>query len=191
MGHADDRRFANTRNSIQHFLDLFGINVEPAGDDDILGAADDGDAPVLADRRDIAGDEIPIRREVLPGLFRHPPIAVEDIWPLDFENAGLRSGDPDRDARKGKADGSGHPLALIGIGSDHAGLGHAVALKNGVAGSVAEIGMGFGEQRRGTGNEQPHEARCIGGEARLGQKPCIESRHPHHQRCPRHRRNRR
>jgi hypothetical protein len=126
--------------------------------------------------------------ELLPGLFRHAPVADEDVLALDLDAADLaglhrRAAGADysqRRARQRKTDGAAAPFALVGIRGEHAALGHAVALEYRVAGARLEFVEGFLQQRRRTGDEQAHVAADIATEGRLVQQAHIEGRHAHH-----------
>jgi hypothetical protein len=50
--------------AFRHVLDLLGIDVVAAGDDQVLRAADDGEVAVLAHRAEVAGDEPAVRAEL-------------------------------------------------------------------------------------------------------------------------------
>ena len=54
MRHTDDGGFADAVNQVQLGLDFLGIDVEPAGDDQILAASDDGDPSGLVLGREIS-----------------------------------------------------------------------------------------------------------------------------------------
>ena len=73
--------------------------------------------------------------------------------------AGLRVGDAHLDAGQREADRAGDALAVVGVRGVHAGLGHAVALEDGVAGARLPFAMRLGEQRRRAGDEQAHVLR--------------------------------
>ena len=68
MGHADDRRLDDAVDVVDLGLDLLGIHVEPARDDEVLAATDDLEVPVVVDLAEVAGDEEPIGPELLRGL---------------------------------------------------------------------------------------------------------------------------
>ena len=187
MRHADDGALANARNRIEHFLDLLRIDVEAAGDDQVLGAADDGHAALCVDGANIAGDEPAVCGEVLARLLRHAPVALEDIGALHLENARLLAADAHRHAGQREAHRARHARAVIGVGGDHAGLGHAIAFEDGVARARGEFRVRFGQQRGRAGNEQPHVARRFPREGRLGEEARVEGRNAHHQGRLRHR----
>ena len=100
--------------------------------------------------------------------------------------AGFGVGDAHGDAGQGMADGAGHALAVIGVGRVHVGLGHAVALEHGMAGACKPFAMGFGEQRRRAGDEQPHVPRGLLAQRRVMQEPRIERGHAHQHGRARH-----
>ena len=66
-----------------------GIDVEPAGDDQVLGAADDRDAAVGVHRRDVAGDEPAVRGDLLGGLLGHRANSPRTRSARDLEHADL------------------------------------------------------------------------------------------------------
>ena len=76
---------------------------------------------------------------------------------------------------------------IIRVGGVHAGLGHAVALEDGVPGAGLEVAVGLGKERRRSRNEQPHMGGGLAGQRRMGQEPRVEGRHAHEDRRPRHR----
>ena len=171
-------------------FDLLRIDVEPAGDDQVLGAADDGNAARIIHDRHVAGDEEAVVAKLGRGLVGHAPIPPEHVRPADFEDAGFPPrnlvavvvGDAGLDPRQRKSDGAGHALPVVGVGGDHPRFGHAVALENPVPGSLLEGAEGIGEQRRRAGDEQPHVPADFPVEARLFQKPGVERRHAHEHR---------
>ena len=78
MGDADDGAFNHARHGVDLGLDLFRIDVEAAGDDEILAAPDDVDVAALVDLAEIAGDEEPVRAE-FGGSYDFPK--VETVGP--------------------------------------------------------------------------------------------------------------
>ncbi|ESX22226.1 hypothetical protein X766_01885 [Mesorhizobium sp. LSJC255A00] len=188
MGNSDDGTFQDAGNGVDLALDLLGIDVVAAGDNEILAAADDVDVAVRVDDAEVAGDEEAVLAKLRLGFFRRAPIAGKDIRTFDLDNAdftlakriaAVRVGDAQRNAGQREADRAGPTLALIGVRRVHVGLGHAVALENGVAGALAPGVVRFGEQRRRAGNEQADVLRRLGIQPVLLQEPGIEGRHPH------------
>ena len=55
-----------------------------------------------------------------------------------------------------QAHGAADAIAVVGIGREHHGLAHAVALENALAGARLELAEGVGQQRRRTRDEQSH-----------------------------------
>ena len=82
MRQADHGRFDDTGHGVDHVLDFLRIDVEAAGDDQVLGAADDGDVAVGIAPAHVAGLEPAVGGEFLGGLFRHLPVADEDVVAL-------------------------------------------------------------------------------------------------------------
>ncbi|MEI2776032.1 MAG: hypothetical protein V9G19_08685 [Tetrasphaera sp.] len=60
--HADDGGFQHAGNRVDLGLNLFGIDVVAAGDDQILAAPDDVDIAALVDTAQVAGDEEAVGR---------------------------------------------------------------------------------------------------------------------------------
>ena len=190
VGNADHRRFLDARDFVDVSFDLLRIDVEPAGDDQVLGAADDGNAAGLVHNRHVPGDEKTVVAELGGGLVGHPPITLEHVRSADLEYPRLAAGDlvavvvgdAGFDPRQRKPDGAGHPLPFVGVGGVHPRFGHAVALENSVPGSLLERGEGIGEQRCRAGDEQPHIAADFPVQPGLLQKPGVERRHAHEHR---------
>ena len=190
MGEPDDRRLADSVDGIDHLLDLLGIDVEAAGDDQVLGPADDVQVAARVDARDVAGDEEAVGAELLPGLLRIAPVALEDVGAAHLQDADLAGskdaaclvGDTDLDVGQARPDRAGDALALERVRGVHAGLGHAVALEDPVAAARLEGLEGLDEQRRRARDEEPHVAAGLAVERGLGQQARIEGRHAHHDR---------
>jgi hypothetical protein len=67
----------------------------------------------------------------------------------------------------------------IGVGGQHGGLAHAVALQNGVAGALLPFGEGLDQQGGRPGNEQAHVFHRRLVERGLGQHAHIQRGHAH------------
>ena len=145
---------------------------------------------------EVAGDEEAVGAEFGRGLFRHVPVAGEHVRPLHLDHAdftgeqlgtGLGVGDANLDAGQGTPHGARNARTVVRIGGDHAGLGHSVTFEDLVSGPVFPVAVGLCQQRRRTGDEQPH----IGGRALAQvsalQQANIEGRHAHQHGRPRHR----
>jgi hypothetical protein len=117
------------------------------------------------------------RKDVGALYLDHADLAVRQALPVSGSHTRKLH------ARQREADGARAAFAVIGVGGVHVGLGHAVALEDAVAGALFELYMGFGQQRRAAGDEQPHVADQIAGEAGIVEQPRVEGRHPHHRRC--------
>ena len=119
----------------------------------------------LVDLAQITSDEEAVGPEFGLGLFRHSPVAGEDVGALDLYHprlavgqrlAAVGIGDPQRDPRQREADCTGNPVSVIRIGGVHVGFGHPVALEDEMAGLVCKCLVGFGQQRRRAGDEEAH-----------------------------------
>src|SRR6185437_9808135 len=109
-------------------FDFLRIDVEAAGNHQGLAAAEDMDIAIAVDLAEIARDEEAVVAEFGPGLFRHPPIALEHVGSLDLDHsdavardllAGFGIGDAHRHAGQLVADGAGHAVAIIRIRGVH------------------------------------------------------------------------
>src|SRR5262249_13826947 len=89
---ADHRALADAGHLVDHAFDLLGIDVEPAGDDQVLGAADDREVAVGIEAADIAGAEEAVGAELAAGLLRVAPVAAEDVGPAHLDVADRSSG---------------------------------------------------------------------------------------------------
>ena len=163
MRQPDHRRLADAGQRVDLVLDLFRIDVEASRNDKVLGASDDTHASVRCHGREIAGDEVAVGAEVLLGLFGIAPVSGKHVRPTHLQHARLAkrhalafgASDPDRDAGQREANGPGDARAIfVGVGGDHAGLGHAVALNDLKTGARLEGDMRLGEQRRRARNHQ-------------------------------------
>src|SRR5690606_41246191 len=135
MGDTDDGAFADPRDFVDKALNLFWVDVIAAGDDEVLGAADDAVIAILIAAGHIAGDKKAIGAEFFRRFLRHPPVALEDVGPPDpkYADFAVRHHaacviDDARLVIEGKADRAGFAKSVIGVGGDHAGFRHAVAL---------------------------------------------------------------
>ena len=108
--------------------------------------------------------------------MRNQPSAVNS----SRERPSLVVGHAHRYAGQGLPGGAAAALALVGVGGDHAGFGHAVALKYGVAAAAAEFVEGVEQQWRRSGDEQSHAAADVPVEPWLGEQPRVERGHAHH-----------
>ena len=120
----------------------------------------------------------------------------KDVRPAHLDHADLARAPAGRplsgSVMRTSTPGSGSPtepgnaLAVIGVRGVHAGLGHAVAFEDRVAGALAEGAMRVGEQRRRAGDEEPHVGRRLARQAGLVEQPRVEGRHAHQHRRLRH-----
>ncbi len=190
VGHPDDRGFRHSGERVDLLLDFLRVDVEAAGDDQVLRAADDADVAIGEDLAHVAGAKPPVGGEFLARLLRHAPVAGKHIGSLHFDAAdhargagvAVRVDDAHRYAGKRWADGARNPFAFERIRRVHAGLGHPVALENRVSGALPEFAEGLGQERRRPGDEQPHRAAVCGAERRIREEPRVERRNAHHDR---------
>src|SRR6185503_10637178 len=99
------------------------------------------------------------------------PVALEDVAAAHQQLALLAGGeiailavdDAQRDAWQRRADGAGEALAGVGVRQQHAGLGHAVALEDAVAGGGGEAVEGLGRERGAAAAEEAHAAEAVAG----------------------------
>ena len=168
-GHADDRAVGDRGVLEEGGLDLDGVDVLAAADDDVLGAVDDVDEAVVVDAGDVAGVE-PAVREDVGGLFGAVPVAADDLRPLDPQLAGDVGPDGQVGRRLRPVEvlgddddvGDGHRRAdavrlvdVVGAGvhrRDRGRLGQAVAVAGldvgeGVADPADELGRGAARRR--------------------------------------------
>ena len=195
VGHAEYRRFIDAGHVIDQQLHLLRVDVVAAGDDQVLVTAADAQVAIGIDMTEIPGDEEAILAELAGGLLRHLPVALEDIGTPHLDQPCLATrqggtclavGDADFAAGQRHAHRAGTPLAVVGVGGVHVGLGHPVALENRVAGACAELAVGLAEQRRGAGDEQPHAGGRLAIEALGFQQAGVEGRHAHQHAGARH-----
>src|SRR5258708_9798454 len=120
MRHADHGGFDHARHGLDLRFQFLRINIEAAGDHEILAAADDMHVTFGVDLADIAGDQETVVAKFGFCLFRHPPVALEDIRALDLDHtdavarnllAGCRIGDSHLHARPRVADRARDALA--------------------------------------------------------------------------------
>jgi len=86
---ADDSAFDNACQRVDLGFDLLWIDVEAAGDDQILAAAQDVDVTPVVDLAEIAGDEKTVGMKLGRRLFRHAPVALEHIGAAHLDIADI------------------------------------------------------------------------------------------------------
>ena len=190
VGHADDRRLHHRLHLVDQLLDLFGVDVVTAGNNHVLGAANDRYPPLCIHDAKIPGDEIPVVAKFLGGLVRHLPVALKNVGTAYLYRAHLTVGEccaiivgnAHFDARQGESNATGDPFTEQRIGGVDDGFAHAVALENAVPGTRLPRGKGLFGQRRRTADEHAHALAHRRVEMRLVQQPRIERRHAHHDR---------
>ena len=92
MRDADDRALDDAVELVDLALDFLRVDVVAAGDHEVLAAADDVDVAGLIDLAEVAADEIAVLGELGRRLFRHPPVAFENVRALDLDHAGFARG---------------------------------------------------------------------------------------------------
>ena len=194
MRRAHHGTFHHPGNGIQHRFHFRRVDIEPAADDEILRAARDEHVPPRVDIPQVAGDEETVVPKFLGRFHWHAPVPGKHIRPAYFNDAD-GTGAVDREvtpgggvrnaylhAGQGRPHAARYPLPFIRVRGVHVGLGHAIAFKDGVAGTGLEGLMGLGGKRRGTGDEQAHASHRVAREPGLGQQPRVERRHTHQHR---------
>src|SRR6185436_17541595 len=83
----DHRRLGHAGNSVENQLDLPGIDVVAAADDQVLGAADDGEIALAVECADIAGAEVTVLCKFLARFLRHAPVTRKHVFTLDLDRA--------------------------------------------------------------------------------------------------------
>ena len=191
MRHANHRAFQDAGQLVQEAFNFSRINVVATADDQVFAAPDDGDVAIVANFANVASLEVAVGGKFLSRFLRHSPVTLKHIRAFDLDAANVASWQafsivvlhPHADARQRKANCAAAPFAtLVGIGCQHGGFTHAVALQNGVAGARLPIAKSVDQQRRRPGNEQAHIAARIQAQTRLGQQPHIQRGHAHEHR---------
>src|SRR5262245_24265147 len=145
-----------------HFL---GIDVEPAADDQLLGAPDEEEIAVAVEVPQVSAAHEMIRRQRLGALPRLREVAGEDGGPADLHLADVARAQ--RPSRLAVDDANAHPVerqadrALLALPHDRirggdAHLGHSVALHDRVTSALAKPAPGLDPERRRTAREQTH-----------------------------------
>ena len=70
-------------------------------------------------------------------------------------------------------------LGVVGVGRQHHGLAHAVALEDGVAGALAPGVEGLDQQRRRARDEHAHRGAGLSRQRRLGEHAHVQRGHAH------------
>src|SRR5207244_8937011 len=106
-------------------LDFARIDVVPAGDDQLLDAAPNGEAAIAGDFADVARAKPAIDKDVCRrrGI---PPVAVEDLAALQLHF--ILVAEPHLDAGQPIANPAGLTRPVVGVGVDEAALCALVAL---------------------------------------------------------------
>ena len=148
VGHPDDRGFGDGGVLVERGLDLGGVHVLAAADDDVLQAVDDVQVSVLVEPAHVAGSEPAVVGQRGRGRLGVVEVAAEHGRAPQPDLAGLagrhrlavRAGDPHlHDRRDGRAHavGTAHVVgARVGDGGARR-LGEAVAV--GRRGAVSEL----------------------------------------------------
>src|SRR5665647_564205 len=148
---ADDDGRPDIGVRLEEVLDRLGGDVLAAGrDQDVLLPVGDDEEALLVDVADVAGLE-PAVLEGLAGLLLLLVIALHDVRPLGQDLA-VR-GDLDLDAGDRRPNGPELHLVEGVAGQDGRRLRHAVALEDGQADGVEELGH-VGRQRSAAGDKE-------------------------------------
>src|SRR6266852_6290889 len=121
----------------EHVFDLARVDVVAAADDELLGPADYAQVARVIEIADVAGPEVALLGERRRRRLGEVEIAAEHVGTLDEDLRALLL-EANFDARQRHADGSRAPLALVGVGNEHEGLGHPVALEHDLAGALTD-----------------------------------------------------
>src|SRR3954453_23601015 len=131
--HAGDRDLGDGRMVLERRLDLPGINVEPAADDELLRAPGDLEAAVpVVDPAEVAGAEPAVAGQRLRRRLGPVPVAVEDLRAAD-EDLAVLAVEPDLDPRQRPPDATRDARAVVEVRDVEPRLGAAVALARGLA----------------------------------------------------------
>ena len=190
MRYADKGALGYACHVVDVAFNLCGVDVVATADDEVFAAAYDGDVATVVDFSDVAGFEIPVRRELFLRLFGHAPVTFEDIRALDLDAADFACWQscafvilhPQAHTREREADAAATAVTVfrgVWVGGEHRCLAHAVTLQNGVPRAFLPQTEGFQQQWRGAGNKQAHVANSLFGQTRLAQQATIKRRHPH------------
>src|SRR5215470_7648755 len=82
MRHADHGGLDHAGHGVDLAFDFLGVDVEAAGDHEILAAADDMDVALAVDLAEVAGDEESVAAEFGFCFFRHAPVTPEHVGAL-------------------------------------------------------------------------------------------------------------
>src|SRR5262249_6678705 len=160
---ADYRNFLHVRMAQQAVLDLAGPHLEPAGLDDIDGAAaDNADHAVRIAHAQVSGAEIAVEEGTPRGL-RAIPIAAEQVRSTEDDFAlgavrrvdeaagvgGVGIDEAHRNARERRADHPRAPYPVNWRRQDEATFGHAVAVHQRHPEARVKAFEGRGAQRGG------------------------------------------
>src|SRR2546421_193511 len=110
---------------LENHFDLAGIDVVPAGDDQLLDPSPNGEASVVRDLTDVARPKPAVDKDVRRrrGI---PPVALEDLAALELDF--ILFAEPHLHAGQGVADPAGLTRSVVGIGDDDSALGDPIAL---------------------------------------------------------------
>src|SRR5205807_2176141 len=153
----------------QDQLHLARVDVEAAGDDELLDPAADREGAVLPDLADVAGAEETVVGESLPGRLRVAPVAPEDL--AAFEQDLVELTELHLDAWKRKTDAARLARAVVGIGYHDAALGDAVSLDRWLA---QQSGAAL-EKRRRQRRRSAHEHANVRKVGRIFVEPVAQA----------------
>ena len=163
----------------EHRLDLAGVDIEAAGEDQIGAAAQESVEALFISCGEVAGAHPPILEGGCGGLGAFV-VAGEDARTAEPDLACvIESG---LDVWEGQSDRSGHTRPLVGIGEHDTDLGHPIALEDLVSKAVAEAAPGPCRQGCRPAGEQAHGVQLSGLHWRLNHA-VVEGRHAHEHRA--------
>ena len=173
--------------SVEHLLDVAGVDVVAAGEDHLLLAVHDEEVAILVHLGDVAGEEPAIGLQDHLRLLGHVPVALHHLRPLDHQLANLAHRqlllprlhvhDLGVGVGEGKAD-AGLALPVDGVAMGHRRcLGEAVALHQLPAGDLLEPGPDLVGQGHGSGDAGLDGANVILAHLRVGVDGHVHRRH--------------
>ena len=174
VGSADHRGLGHGRVLLQHLLDLFRVDVEPARDDQVATTSVQREDAVGASGREIPGAKVAVdkggagRLLVVPVPAEHGGtlhVQLPDLVGAHGAAVGIEHAR--RDARQRHTDRAGAAIADVGIAEGHQRLAHAVAFEHRVAEPHAERVEHLRRQRGRPGDEQARGGPDLPG-GRLG-----------------------
>ena len=180
---ADDGRPRDRRVPVEHALDVVGAESPAARGNDVFGAANEGEVPLLVDMRDVAG-HVPVAEERRLRLLRKLPVAGEQRGgsategEITFDTVrqlvALVVDDRHVVAGKGAAARAGLHGTVREVRDDDVRLGLAVAVGDRHAPALLEDRDDLGVEEVAGRDEAPEARRAEALELRvLGERPVL------------------